>query len=162
MRELTFSALLLALVSLALGATENLHRGFNENIDWKTFDDAKEISARDNKPIMLLIHKTWCGACKALKPQVVNNKAIEEFSTNYVMVNVEDEEEPNDPDFAPDGGYIPRIIFINANGKVMKEIYNEGGNKSYKYYYSNADDILKSMKNAVEQIKKAPGTTDEL
>ena len=43
-------------------------KGFGDNINWVTFDYAKEHATE--KPIMIIIHKSWCGACKRLKPLV--------------------------------------------------------------------------------------------
>ncbi|CAF93073.1 unnamed protein product, partial [Tetraodon nigroviridis] len=51
----------------------------------------------------------------------------------------QDEEEPKDDSFSPDGGYIPRILFLDPSGKVHPEITNKNGNPNYKYFYSNAD-----------------------
>ncbi|KIH52849.1 hypothetical protein ANCDUO_17041 [Ancylostoma duodenale] len=41
-----------------------LAHGFGEDIDWVPWEDAIEKALDDNKPIFLLIHKTWCHACK--------------------------------------------------------------------------------------------------
>lgn len=38
--------------------------GFGEDIDWVTWEDAIETALDKQKPIFLLIHKTWCHACK--------------------------------------------------------------------------------------------------
>ena len=43
-------------------------KGFGDNIEWVTLDYAKE-HAKD-KPVMIIIHKSWCGACRRLKPLV--------------------------------------------------------------------------------------------
>jgi protein-disulfide reductase (glutathione) len=53
------------------------------------------------------------------------------------MINLEDNEEPSDPKFAPDGNYIPRIFFIDPNGNLRYDLYNQNGNPSYKYFYSD-------------------------
>lgn len=51
----------------------------------------------------------------------------------------QDAEEPSDPMYAPDGGYIPRILFISPDGVVQEQLKNKSGNPKYKYYYSDAN-----------------------
>lgn len=47
------------------------------------------------------------------------------------MVNTEDDEEPTGS-YSPDGGYIPRILFLNADAEVDETIYNKAGSDKYK------------------------------
>jgi uncharacterized protein YyaL (SSP411 family) len=42
----------------------NSNQGFGDDIDWISWEDAIETALERNKPIFLLIHKTWCHACK--------------------------------------------------------------------------------------------------
>lgn len=37
---------------------------------------------------------------------------LKKLAENFVMVEVVDDEEPEDDKYAPDGGYIPRILFL--------------------------------------------------
>jgi len=38
--------------------------GFGEQYIWFGLEEGLEAAKNSNKPLMLIIHKTWCGACK--------------------------------------------------------------------------------------------------
>nr|CAD7573668.1 unnamed protein product [Timema californicum] len=78
------------------------------------------------------------------------------------MVNTQDDEEPKGSMFAPDGGYIPRILFLDPNGVVMDEYYNEEGNPDYKYFYSDSKSVVSSMKRVLRKPTKHSKVIDEL
>ncbi|RCN31243.1 hypothetical protein ANCCAN_22976 [Ancylostoma caninum] len=99
-----------------------LFGGFPSAIDWVEWEQAIGVAKDLNKPIFFLIHKTWCGACKGLKREFGSSpktKELIELSKNFVMVNVEDDDEPEDEKYAPDGGYIPRIIFLGEHKYIF-------------------------------------------
>jgi len=144
---------LLGLISAALSASL-ASRGFGDDITWHTLDAARELSKENGKPIMLIIHKTWCGACKRLKPEFAGSSDIKELSSNFIMVNVEDDEEPGEAEFKPDGGYIPRIFYLDPkNQQVRSDIYNKQGSDKYKYFYSDASAVVAGMKSALNVFK---------
>lgn len=41
---------------------------------------------------------------------------------------------------------------LDPTGKVHSEITNKNGNPNYKYFYSNADQVVASMKEAQEKL----------
>merc|ERR1719420_2478700 len=150
------SALLCALLAVAFcaWAAQAASRGFNDNIAWtNSLADAKKQAAAEDKPLFVLIHKSWCGACKRLKGVFDGSDAIAEKSAAFVMVNLEDDEEPEDAAFKPDGGYIPRILFMDSQGEVHAEIEAPNGNPKYKYYYSNEQQVLDAMDAASAALK---------
>jgi len=103
----------------------------------------------EDKPLVLIIHKSWCGACKALMPKIKTSKELADLSTKFVMVNVMDDEEPQDDLYKPDGGYIPRILFFDSKGELLKDVINETGNAKYKYYHSDVKSIMASMNSVL-------------
>ncbi|CAH3198266.1 unnamed protein product [Porites evermanni] len=120
-----------------------LARGFGDSIAWVTFEDGLEQIKKSDKLMLLLIHKTWCGSCKALKPKLAASKEFAQMSRHFVMVNTEDEEEPKGSQFIVDGEYIPRVLFLNPEGKVIDEIWNEGTKHPHvKYYYSGPQECM--------------------
>ncbi|KAK6044048.1 hypothetical protein COOONC_18447 [Cooperia oncophora] len=152
-----------------------LAHGFGEDIDWVPWEDAIEKALDTNKPIFLLIHKTWCHACKALKKtfqQSNARKAFKKLSEYFVMVNTEDDEEPFEEEYRPDGKYIPRLLFLgmnrfdryitvplissivylftDKNGDLLDQFKNKKAEyKNYAYYYSSPADIINSMKDVL-------------
>ncbi|XGW25966.1 hypothetical protein V3C99_006962, partial [Haemonchus contortus] len=130
-----------------------LAHGFGEDIDWVPWEDAIEKALDTNKPIFLLIHKTWCHACKALKKtfqQSHARKAFKALSEYFVMVNTEDDEEPFEEEYRPDGKYIPRLLFLDKNGDLLDQFKNKKAEyKNYAYYYSSPADIINSMKEVL-------------
>ncbi|KAI4580550.1 hypothetical protein MJG53_020387 [Ovis ammon polii x Ovis aries] len=147
---LGFSFLLLVTSS---EGPNGLGKGFGDHIHWRTLEDGKKEAAAsklrfgyDNDVFFC------CFPPPALKPKFAESTEISELSHNFVMVNLEDEEEPKDEDFSPDGGYIPRILFLDPSGKVRPEIINENGNPSYKYFYISAEQVVQGMKEAQERL----------
>uniref|UniRef100_A0A1B6CYL7 Thioredoxin domain-containing protein 12 n=2 Tax=Clastoptera arizonana TaxID=38151 RepID=A0A1B6CYL7_9HEMI len=138
-----------SLVFKIKASDEDLGRGFGDKIIWLPFEKGLYQAKSNNMPLMLLIHKSWCGACRYLKPKFASSEEIAKLSEQFIMVNVEDDEEPKGKEFAPDGGYIPRILFLSPDGTVKHEVYNTKGNPSYKYFYSEPDHIVNSMKEVL-------------
>eukprot|EP01134_Creolimax_fragrantissima_P007071 CFRG7071T1 len=123
-------------------------RGFGDEISW--FNDLKEAqveASNSGKPMVVLIHKTWCGACKNLKKTMSTSTELVNAAKDYVMVNLEDEEEPKGTEYKPDGGYVPRLFFADSTGVVKPDLKVIGGNPKYGYFYSSADAVVNSMKS---------------
>ncbi|KAL3070273.1 hypothetical protein niasHS_016100 [Heterodera schachtii] len=130
-----------------------LSNGFGDEIDWVPWEDAIETALDRNKPIFLLIHKTWCHACKTLRKimqQTNAKKAFKKLSEYFVMVNTADDEEPFEEEYRPDGKYVPRILFLDKNGDTLTDFRNKKAEyKNYAYYYSSPADMLNTMKDVI-------------
>ncbi|NXC15787.1 TXD12 protein, partial [Corythaeola cristata] len=130
--------LCLVLAASAASATEGLGKGQANVFFFRAFLSTFTIAVNERGG--------------AGPPKFAESKEISELAHNFVMVNLEDDEEPKDEAFSPDGGYIPRILFMDPSGKVHPEIINEKGNPSYKYFYTNADQVVQGMKEAQEKL----------
>jgi thiol-disulfide isomerase/thioredoxin len=57
---------LLCVVLPAVSEGNELSRGWGDEIEWRIFQEGLEESQSRNKPMMVLFHKSWCGACKGV------------------------------------------------------------------------------------------------
>uniref|UniRef100_A0A915HYS8 Thioredoxin domain-containing protein n=1 Tax=Romanomermis culicivorax TaxID=13658 RepID=A0A915HYS8_ROMCU len=130
-----------------------LSRGWNDDIAWVSLEDGYRLAKEQRKPLFVLIHKTWCHACQNLKKTFAKAKAIQDMAKNFIMVNCEDDEEPWEEDFSPDGAkYIPRLFFVDPDGTVLKDVKNPKEEfQQYPYYYSNPAPIITAMKQIMKK-----------
>lgn len=125
--------------------------GLGDNVKWVDYESA---IADSSKPSMIILHKSWCPACKSLKPKLAESFEFEKLSTKFSMVNANEDDPIHDlPSLNIDGSYIPRIFFIDQEGKVLQDIQNTKGNPNYKYYYYNSESIIDSMWKALHALE---------
>lgn len=124
--------------------------GFGEQIAWRGFDEGFAEATKLARPLMLVIHASWCSQCKALKPKF-SDPELAALSERFVMVNVDQDLVPQATAFAPDGTYVPRVLFIDpTTGRPDTELRNESRGRTI-YYYSPVDDLVGTMKKALER-----------
>lgn len=109
----------------------------------------KKIS-ETKRPGMVIIHKSTCGACTNLKSKLLASREIDHLSNSFVVISLMDDSAPREPKYYPDGKYVPRILFLDPSGQLMKEVINIGGNSQYKYYYSNTTSLINSMQRVLK------------
>ncbi len=66
-------------------------------------DIAKVEAKETHKPMMIIIHKEWCSVCQTLKQDLGASKQFENLSSQFVMIDGGNENEPKDAAFQPDG-----------------------------------------------------------
>ncbi|MGH0161023.1 UNVERIFIED_CONTAM: hypothetical protein FKN15_040356 [Acipenser sinensis] len=91
------------------------------------------------------------GSNSTLKPKFAESQKIFELSHSFIMVNVE----VRIPVFIVNSmqQYVVKAQGLtNPTGKVHPEITNRNGNPNYKYFYSNAEQVVSGMKEALEKL----------
>lgn len=63
--------------------------------------------------------KPASGLKKEFNRESAAKEKFEELAKQFVLTNTEDDEEPEDEKYAPDGAYIPRIIFLGKLGCLL-------------------------------------------
>lgn len=147
------------------------------------FNDEKEafsVAKEQQKALMMMFHREWCGACKKLWPKVNNDPQIQEISAQFVMLDLRNENDKTGVKYAPDGEYVPRleiqfhfiygktltilcvylfsndrIIFADPDGNTLMHIQNESNFSGINQFsYKEPSEIISSMKKALASIKK--------
>lgn len=128
--------------------------GFNDNIAWRGLSEGFAEAKKTGRPLMLLVHASWCPKCKKLKPQF-HSPSLAKLSEQFVMVNVDQDLAPEVEQHAPDGNYVPRILFFDGKGELDASIQNPVRSR-YRYFYMPHDDLIGTMKQALERHAAKP------
>ena len=132
---------------------KNPANGFGDQISWKSWPEAKAIAKQTGKPIMVILHKESCPACRSFKPVFASSEEILNTSDQFVMVNARFGQEPSEEsDLNVDGKYVPRIIFLDSSLNVLKDVINKGGNPKYKYFHKGERSVIDAMKQALAAV----------
>ncbi len=131
--------------------------GYGSKIAWRTLEDARTASKASGKPMMIFVHASWCGRCKELGP-VFDDPALIAASDSLVMVNLDqDKNEDARTVLAPDGNYVPRILFFNPSGDRITDIVNPRSPQFPLYYsYGSKLELLAAMRRASEDTALSP------
>ncbi|KAK9507720.1 hypothetical protein O3M35_007511 [Rhynocoris fuscipes] len=120
-------------------------RGLGTHIKWVPLDVGLKEAKERGRPIMVVIHKSGCNACKQFKPKIARSSEIARLSSAFIMVNLLDDEELQRDDLMPDGRYVPRIIFLSPYGSVLKTVTNRISKYPEKYFYGSVEELIDSM-----------------
>ncbi|KAM9365979.1 anterior gradient 1 isoform 2-T2 [Pholidichthys leucotaenia] len=128
--------------------TQSLARGWGNAISWaKSYEEALAKAFNSKKPVMVIHHLPDCPHSQALKKAFVADKTVQKMAKgDFIMLNVV--EETADSNLAPDGYYVPRIVFVDPSLTVRADI--TGKNSGYRYSYNPGD-----MQLLVKNMKKA-------
>lgn len=144
--------LLLKLLSSFVSGN-SLSNGLGDHLGWVPWDQAPQLAFNEGKPLMVVLHKSWCPACKSLKAWFAASDVIADLSQGFVMVNADEKQAPSlDPKFNVDGSYVPRIFFLSASGDLMPDVVNIHGNPNYKYFYFDEESVIEAMKTVLTRL----------
>jgi protein-disulfide reductase (glutathione) len=121
--------------------------GYGDRIAWRGLDEGLAEAAALGRPLMLVVHAAWCPRCKELKRRFFD-PAVHDLSERFVMVNLDQDAQPEGLRYGPDGQYIPRVVFLDAQGRLDAGLSNPHRSK-YKYFYTQHDDLAAVMQTAL-------------
>ncbi|KAA0715489.1 Anterior gradient protein 3 [Triplophysa tibetana] len=128
--------------------TQTLARGWGDDITWvQTYEDGLVKMVESKKPLMVIHHLEDCPHSKALKKAFAEHPSIQRMAkSDFVMLNLVNES--NDVNLAPDGFYVPRIIFVDPSMTVRADISGKYANRIYAYEPADMDYLAENMMKA--------------
>ena len=149
--------MLAATALVLLAGSAGAHDWNDKGIAWKGLDDALATAKKTQKPICLVVYTEWCPHC-ANYSKVFHDPKVVEKSKRFVMVHLDQEKEKERAaKYAPDGGYIPRTMFLASDGTLVADAH--APSPQYKYFFDEKDpaSVLAGMDAAL--AKAAPEKT---
>ncbi|XP_034431082.1 anterior gradient 1 isoform X2 [Hippoglossus hippoglossus] len=127
---------------------KSLSRGWGRNITWvKDYEEGLLICSHSKKPLMVIHHREDCPYSEALKKAFVAEKSIQKMAKlNFIMLNLVEETE--DLNLAPDGFYVPRILFVDPSMTVRQNLVGNYDNRLYTYEPADMELLAQNMKKA--------------
>jgi hypothetical protein len=130
----------IALLALALAAHPRpaaAHDWNEKDIAWKDLDDALVLAKKEQKPVCLVVYTEWCPHC-ANYSKVFHDPKVVEKTKRFVMVRLDqDKEKDRTGKYAPDGGYIPRTMFLAPDGALAADVH--APRDKFLYFYDEKD-----------------------
>lgn len=125
--------------------------GWNDAIAWRGLEEGLKEAKTSGMPVMMVVHTEWCGNCQKLKTTFNANAKLAQLSERFVMVHVDQDAHPEAALYGPDGKYIPRVMFLDANGNVDQDLQNPNRRNRYSYFYTPQEDLVATMRQALDQ-----------
>jgi thiol-disulfide isomerase/thioredoxin len=86
-----------------------------DDLKWeKDYAAALKKAQAEKKPIMVMMTATWCGPCKALEKETLNNPWTRHFLSGFVIVKAYEDKEV-ETKYGLNG--YPTLVFTDSNGK---------------------------------------------
>ncbi|NXJ77927.1 AGR2 protein, partial [Trogon melanurus] len=103
------------------------------------------------KPLMIIHHLEDCPHSQALKKVFAEHKDIQKLAEKFILLNLV--YETTDKNLAPDGQYVPRILFIDPSLTVRADITGRYSNRLYAYEPSDISLLYSNMQKAMKLLK---------
>ena len=127
----------------------------NSGAPWMSIYDTEPQALKDRMPTMFLIHRTTCPSCKALLKSISRDTEFKTKTAGFLLADIEDDVDEKKADsYDVDGGYVPRVYFLDPEGEVIESIWNIGTNYiTSKYYYYDMVSIYRGMEKAKKHME---------
>lgn len=113
----------LALISLGfLFISGDDNQSTTESLNWNTdLNSALTKAQNTNKLVLVDVYAPWCGYCKEMDKNTFQNPQVQQKLSNYVLVKVNGDENPDFMKKYQVYGY-PTILILDSAGNLVKTI----------------------------------------
>ncbi len=111
-----------------------------------SFEAALEYAAETQKPVFVMAHAEWCGACRRLERNTLSDGEVIGFmNANFVNFDF-DIEKGEGPELVEKFNIqrTPSLLFITPDGEVF---HSFTGYKNARNFLSEADEAAKKFEN---------------
>lgn len=153
-RALWMTLLALGLVMAGIDSASAGGDWNDQGIQWRQYEEGLAQAKTAQKPVCLIFFTEWCPHCTNYS-KVFHEPAVVERAKDFVMIRVEaDKNRELAGKHEPDGGYVPRTLFLSPSGAFDPDLRDHDG--KYQYFYSEKDPapLLAKMAQAVEKYPR--------
>ncbi len=126
-----------ALIILMIGVYFYATRSVPAAFEWVSeFEQGQFIAEQTERPMMVVFHADWCGACRRMEREVYSRQDVGEAVAGWVPVKVDVDAHPEVADqFNVDP--LPTVLLLTEEGEVLAR--REG--------YLNADQLIALLRD---------------
>jgi thiol-disulfide isomerase/thioredoxin len=149
-------------------APTSIAPGWNDaNIAWRDYVSGMAEAARTGKPVLVIVHTTWCPHCKRYA-RLFQDASVVESARKFVMIMIDRDREPDLNIRLGPGSqtYVPRTLFLRPDGSLIANAVSI--HPKFPHLIDNGDtfELLAVMGQALDDKAaggkaagiKAPGT----
>jgi len=148
------TAVVLLLAALPARATnvEHADQWNAPAIAWRDMQTGVPEAIKTGKPVLMVMHATWCTACRRYR-EVFKDERVIAQTRKFVMILVDVQKYPDvNGAFAPDGTYVPRTLFVDAEGEVDNTLIGADPQYPHSLRIDAPDELLGLMIRAKSPV----------
>ncbi|XP_062435266.1 anterior gradient protein 3-like [Rhea pennata] len=125
---------------------QTLSRGWGDDIEWvQMYEEGLARSRQSKKPLKVIHHLEECPYSQALKKAFASSSEIQQMAQeDFIMLNLV--HSSSDNNMAPDGHYVPWILFVDPSMTVRADITGKYGNRMYTYEPQDISTLIENMR----------------
>lgn len=151
-----FATPLLPAPAARANAPEHAEQWNAPAVAWRDMGAGVKEAIRSGKPVLMVMHATWCTACRRYR-EVFRDERVVAASKGFVMILVDVQKYPDvNGAFSPDGTYVPRTLFVDAEGEVDKSLVGSDPQYPHSLKIDAPDELLGLMLRAAPSKNSPP------